>query len=107
MAEQDFVFGEVRRLYDVQLVCNWLKVDAMATIGAFEAKTHFSRLLERVAGGEHVTITRHGTPVARLIPFSAPDRERIRRTIRRLKEFSEGQTLGGLSVRALREEGRR
>ena len=107
MAEQDFVFGEVRRLYDVQLVCNWLKVDAMATIGAFEAKTHFSRRLEGVAGGEQVTIPRHGMPVAGGVPIAAPDRERIRQTIRRLKEFSEGQTLGGLSVRALREEGRR
>jgi prevent-host-death family protein len=79
----------------------------MATVGAFEAKTHFSQLLERVAGGEHVTITRHGMPVARLVPVTAPDRERIRQTIRQLKEFSEGQTLGGLSIRALREEGRR
>jgi prevent-host-death family protein len=79
----------------------------MATVGAFEAKTHFSQLLERVAGGEQVTITRHGMPVARLVPVAAPDRERIRQTIRRLKAFSEGQTLGGLSVRDLRDEGRR
>ena len=79
----------------------------MATVGAFEAKTHFSQLLERVAGGEQVTITRHGMPVARLVPVAAPDRERIRRTIQRLKEFSEGQSLDGLSVRELRDEGRR
>jgi prevent-host-death family protein len=79
----------------------------MATVGAFEAKTHFSRLLERVAGGEQVTITRHGMPVARLIPVAAPDRQRIRQTIRRLREFSEGQTLGGVSIRELRDEGRR
>jgi prevent-host-death family protein len=84
-----------------------LKGTIMATVGAFEAKTHFSQRLERVAGGEQVTITRHGMPVARLIPVAAPDRERIRQTIRRLKGFSEGQTLGGLSVRALRDEGRR
>ena len=79
----------------------------MTMVGAFEAKTHSSRLLERVSRGEHVTITRHGTPVARLVPVAAPDRERIRQTIRRLKEFNEGQSLGGLSVRALRDEGRR
>ncbi len=79
----------------------------MATVGAFEARTHVSQLLERVAGGEQVIITRHGTPVARLVPVAAPDRESLRQTIRRLKPFSEGQTLGGLSVRALRDEGRR
>ena len=79
----------------------------MHRIGSFEAKTHFSALLERVARGEHIVITKHGVPVARLVPVSGVDRERRKRAIARLKEFSEGQTLGGLSVRALREEGRR
>jgi prevent-host-death family protein len=46
----------------------------IATVGAFEAKTHFASLLERVAKGEEIVITRHGTPVARLAPspVSAP-----------------------------------
>ena len=34
----------------------------METIGAFEAKTHLSALLERVSKGEKITITRHGAP---------------------------------------------
>lgn len=38
------------------------------TFGAFEAKTHLSELLHRVEGGEHITITKHGRPVARLVP---------------------------------------
>ena len=42
----------------------------MKTVGAFEAKTHFARLLERVANGEQIVITKHGTPVARLVPFA-------------------------------------
>src|SRR5437667_76446 len=37
-------------------------------VGAYEAKTHFSELLERVETGEELTITRHGTPIARLVP---------------------------------------
>lgn len=41
-----------------------------ATVGAFEAKTHLSELLVRVEGGEEVTITKHGRPVARLVPVS-------------------------------------
>jgi len=38
------------------------------TLGAFEAKTRLSELLVRVEAGEHVTITKHGRPVARLVP---------------------------------------
>ena len=38
------------------------------TVGSFEAKKHLSELLDRVEGGEHITITKHGRPVARLVP---------------------------------------
>ena len=40
----------------------------METVGAYEAKTHLSHLLERVIQGEHITITKHGVPVAVLQP---------------------------------------
>lgn len=40
-------------------------------IGAFKAKTHLSELLERVRRGERITITKHGTPVAVLVPPEA------------------------------------
>jgi len=43
----------------------------MADVGAYEAKTHFAQLLDRVEHGERIVITRHGTPVAVLQP---PDR---------------------------------
>jgi prevent-host-death family protein len=79
----------------------------LTRVGAFEAKTHFAKLLERVANGEEIMITKHGTPVARLIPVAGASHERIRVTIARLKEFCQGQTLGGVSIRELREEGRR
>jgi prevent-host-death family protein len=35
----------------------------MATVGAYEAKTHLAQLLERVGQGERITITKHGVPV--------------------------------------------
>jgi len=38
------------------------------TVGAYEAKTRLSELLERVEAGEEITITKHGAPVARLVP---------------------------------------
>ena len=40
----------------------------MREVGAFEAKTHLSALLEAVAAGEEIVITKRGTPVARLVP---------------------------------------
>jgi len=42
----------------------------LKTIGAYEAKTHLPRLLDEVARGETITITKHGVPVARLVPLS-------------------------------------
>ena len=76
-------------------------------MGAFEAKTHFSSLLERVEKGEQIIITRHGKPVAKLVPATGVDVQVVDETIAQLKEFAKGQSLGGLSVRELREEGRR
>jgi prevent-host-death family protein len=80
----------------------------MESVGSFEAKTHLPQLLERVARGEEFTITKHGKPVARLVPTSAtkpkPD---IRAAVEAMKEFRKGRALGGLSVRELIEEGRR
>jgi prevent-host-death family protein len=47
------------------------------TVNIHEAKTHFSKLLRRVARGEEVVIARAGRPVARLSPISAPLKERV------------------------------
>ncbi len=79
----------------------------MKTVGASEAKSHFARLLERVANGEQIVITRHGTPVARLVPFAKPDGERARRAISRLKAARKGLRLDGLSWQELRDARRR
>ena len=57
----------------------------METIGAYEAKTHLARLLERVARGEHLIITRHGKPVAQLIPVTG-DRQRAQQAAARIVE---------------------
>ena len=57
----------------------------MEQIGAYEAKTHLPRLLDRVARGESLTITRHGKPVARLVPV-AGDRERAQAAATRIVE---------------------
>ena len=56
----------------------------MITVGAFEAKTHLSNLLERVAEGEEVIITKHGKPVARLVSALQIDRERVNQAFEKL-----------------------
>ena len=58
----------------------------MENIGVSEAKTHLPRLLERVRRGESLTITRHGHPIARLVPVENDDRERALRAARRILE---------------------
>ena len=79
----------------------------MRSVGAFEAKTHLAALLDAVSGGEQITITRHGRPVARLVPAAAEPPSSVAGTIERLQRFCAGQTLGGHSLAELRDQGRR
>ena len=79
----------------------------MDSVGAYEAKTHLSQLLERVSKGERITITRHGVPVAVLQPFDATQNADVRTAIQEMREFREKNRLSGLSIRQMIEEGRR
>jgi prevent-host-death family protein len=79
----------------------------MHTVGAFEAKTHLSQLLERVSRGERITIEKHGVPVAVLQPVDATRVKPAGEVISELRQFRKGRRLEGVSLRALAEEGRR
>lgn len=79
----------------------------MITVGAFEAKTNLSALLDRAAAGEEVVITKHGKPVARLVEAQQADRARANQAVERLKALRKGTTLGGVSWKELRDTGRR
>lgn len=80
----------------------------MRSVGAYEAKTHFPRLLDRVARGEEIQITRHGRPVARLVPEPVPGAADLADLIAQMREFRKGRRLGDdLTVRDLIDEGRR
>jgi len=79
----------------------------MRTIGAFEAKNRLSELLQTVENGEEVTITRHGRPVARLVPVGQSDRQKVREAIEWLKETRKERSLGGLNIKDLINEGRK
>jgi prevent-host-death family protein len=80
----------------------------MKSIGAFEAKTHLSELLERVSRGEKITITRHGVPAALLVPVTetAPklSHQEIVEGMRALRKRVKP---GKMSVRKMVAEGRR
>ena len=58
----------------------------MATISAFDAKTRFGELLDRVAKGEEVIITRHDKPIARIVPEGARRLEDVRRAVAGLRQ---------------------
>jgi len=77
------------------------------TVSTYETKTHLADLLRRVQKGESITITKHGVPVARLVPFDAAGARSIAEVIAEMREFRKGKTLGGISIRDLIEEGRR
>jgi prevent-host-death family protein len=84
----------------------------MAEIGAFEAKNTLGDLLQRVAKGEEITISRRGKPVARLVPvIEQPDPHRGRRAAAALRALAAdlaaepGMDLS--DILAWRNEGRR
>jgi prevent-host-death family protein len=80
----------------------------MTSIGFYEARTHLSQLLDQVARGKKVLITRHGKPAAVLGPPPAEDSRDVREVIAAMKALRRGNVLGeGASVRDLIEEGRR
>ena len=85
-----------------------MKSSEVNTVGAYEAKTRFSQLLERVAAGEEITITRHGSPVARMVPaLAAHSVESRREAILKMRELASRNRLRGLRVRDLIAEGRK
>ncbi len=80
----------------------------MSEVGAYEAKTHLPALLRRVEQGERITITRHGTAIAELVPAGGVGTVGVTRALSQLREFAAGRTLGpDSSVRDLIDEGRR
>jgi prevent-host-death family protein len=77
----------------------------MTKVTAFDAKTRFGELLDRVAKGEEVVITRHDRPVARLVPEGAQRLDDVRRAVDGLRELQQrikGRSRAKLSDRDVR-----
>jgi len=49
----------------------------MISVNVHEAKTHLSRYLERVAAGEEIIISKAGKPMAKLVPLTEPQTDRV------------------------------
>lgn len=79
----------------------------MTTVGVYEAKTRLPELLGRVAQGERVTITRHGKPIAALIPAAAARARPVKEVIAGLRAFRKGRRRGRTTVRVMIAHGRR
>jgi prevent-host-death family protein len=80
----------------------------MASVGAFEAKTHLSDLLDRVARGEKITITRHGVPAALLVPVEEREAKLTHREIvEGMRALRKRVKPGKIGVRDMVQEGRR
>jgi len=78
----------------------------MIAVDEFEARIRLSSLLEEVAQGEEVLITRRGKAVAQLVRVEKSNRSEIKALIDELRLRRKGVTLGGLDWRTLRDEGR-
>jgi prevent-host-death family protein len=76
-------------------------------IGAYEAKTHLASLLKRVARGERITITRHGRPIALLVPPAGAGDIAVSEAIDAIRAFGRSHKLTGVSLRELIDPGRR
>ncbi len=82
------------------------------TVGAFEAKTKFSELLERVSQGAEITITKHERPVAKLVPFQKSSRVELAALFAQMDDFCAAHPLNPkglakISCRDLINEGRK
>jgi prevent-host-death family protein len=80
----------------------------METVGAFEAKTHLSQLLDRVERGETIAITRHGEPAALLVPARpAAGKLSHAEIVAGMRELRGRVKPGKITVREMIDDGRR
>ena len=87
----------------------------MATMSAFDAKTRFGEMLQRVERGEEIVITRHDQPVARVVREGGPSLDSVKRFVeglrqlqQRIRKRSRGRpALSAVEIRAAIGHGRK
>lgn len=76
-------------------------------VAVYEAKSKLSELLDKVCAGGEVVITRHGEPIARLVPVNAPGAPDRARAVREVRALSRRLNINaGIALRKLIEAGR-
>lgn len=78
---------------------------AAEPVSAYDAKTNLSKLLKRTAQGQRFVITKHGKPVAQLIPFIEGDKAAMRLTIDKVASIRAGLASQGVTLTGILEEG--
>ncbi len=79
----------------------------MQTIGIFDAKTHFSEIMDKVVRGKDFLITRRGQPIAKITAVHAQEHKSISQTIDAILEFRKGRKGSQTQSKAWIQEGRR
>jgi prevent-host-death family protein len=87
-------------------------IEAALSVGAYDAKTRLSELLDRVERGEQIVITRHGRPIARLVPEGGHNVADALAAVEELTKLRKELAARGVhitqaDIRAMRDEGRR
>ncbi len=77
----------------------------MTEIGAYDAKTHLPELLGRVQKGERFTITKHGRPVAELLPYAGRDVECVRRAVAQMRGVRQLLAKRGVTLKSVLKRG--
>lgn len=77
----------------------------MAEIGAYDAKTHLPQLLERVQRGERFVITKHGRPVAELVPVIERDPDKARKLVVSMRSLRASLERRGVRLSDIRKKG--
>jgi prevent-host-death family protein len=81
------------------------------SVGTFEAKTHFTKIISKVMAGEEVIISRRGKNVAKIVPIEkTADKEVIQSTILRIRNLAKSMQLGKFNWnewKSYKDEGRR
>ncbi len=78
---------------------------AAEPVSAYDAKTHLPKLLERVENGERFVITRHGRPVAQLVPYQADDADALAATFATVADIRAALHRQGFRIASLLEAG--
>lgn len=94
------------------LLMNVIAPPPTATVGAYDAKTRLAELLDRVQKGEEIVITRHGKPIARLVPEGRATMEAAMAAIDGLATLGADLAQRGVGfsdedIRIMRDDGRR